>query len=134
MNKSCDKTCIDNTELKIEIMNVAIDRKTDGVAVASLASATLALLAVSNYFDPQVPSSLLQLHHHKNRQRNNSTNFPPRWYLRASSDSFRLLRRAGFTKTKCTFQLRVYLRMPQNVTRRQLPLRCSRVNLAKSND
>ena len=44
-----DKTCIDNTELKIEIMNIAIDRKTDGVAVAS---ATLALLAVSNYFEP----------------------------------------------------------------------------------
>ena len=45
-----DKTCIDNTELKIEIMNIAIDRKTDGVAVAS---ATLALFAVSNYFQPQ---------------------------------------------------------------------------------
>ena len=28
----------------------------------------------------------------------------------------------------------VYLRMPQSVTRRQLPLRRSRVNLAKSND
>ena len=38
-----DKTCIDNTELKIEIMNITIDGKTDGVAVA---------LAVSNYFDP----------------------------------------------------------------------------------
>ena len=47
-----DETCIDNTELKIEIMNIAIDRKTDGVAVTSLASATLTLLAVSNYFDP----------------------------------------------------------------------------------
>ena len=46
-----DKTCIDSTELKIEIMNIAIDRRTDGLAVASL--------AVSNYFDPQVPSSLL---------------------------------------------------------------------------
>ena len=37
-NLSCanpfDKTCIDNTELKIEIMNLVIDRKTDGVAVA----------------------------------------------------------------------------------------------------
>ena len=45
-----DKTCIDNTELKIEIKNIAIDRKTDGMAVASLASATL---VVSNYFDPK---------------------------------------------------------------------------------
>ena len=50
---SFDKTCIDNTELKIEIMNIAIDRKTDGVV----------LLAVSNYFGPRVSSSLLQLQH-----------------------------------------------------------------------
>ena len=69
-----DKTCIDNTGLKIEVRNIAIDRKTDEVAVvslavASLASAALALFAVSNYFDPQVPSSLLQLQHNHNRQK-----------------------------------------------------------------
>ena len=52
-----DKTCIDNTEQKIEIVNIAIVRKTDGVTVAS------ETLAVSNYFDPQIPSSLQQLQH-----------------------------------------------------------------------
>ena len=41
-------------------------------------------VAVSNYFDPQVPSSLVQLQHNNNRQRNSSTNFSLRWYLRAS--------------------------------------------------
>ena len=51
---SFDKTGIDNRELKIEIRNIAIDRKADRMVVALLASAKLALLAVSNYFDPQV--------------------------------------------------------------------------------
>ena len=55
-----DKTCIDYTQLKIEIMNIAIDRKIDGVAMTSLALAMLALLAVLNYFDFQVLSTLLQ--------------------------------------------------------------------------
>ena len=54
------KTCIDYTQLKIEIRNIAIDRKIDGVAMTSLALATLALFAVLNYFDFQVLSTLLQ--------------------------------------------------------------------------
>ena len=47
----------------------------------------VALLAVSNYFDSLVPSSLLQLQHNNNRQRNSSTNFSLRWNLRAFFDS-----------------------------------------------
>ena len=91
-----DKTCIDNTEPKIEIINIAIDRKTDGMAVAS---ATLALLATSKFFDPQVPSSLLQLQHDDKRQRNISTNFPLRWHLQASFVNFQLLlKHAGSQK------------------------------------
>ena len=45
------------------------------------------VVAVSNYFDPQVPSSLLQLQHNNYRQRNSSTNFSLRRYLRAFFDS-----------------------------------------------
>ena len=50
-----DETYIDNTELKIEIRNIAIDRKTNGLVVASLAVASLALatLAVLNYLTPK---------------------------------------------------------------------------------
>ena len=92
-----DKTCIENTELKIEIMNIAIDRKTDGVTVASLTD--------SNYFDPQAPSSLLQLQHNNNRQRNNSTNFPVRWDLRASFVIVLTHMQKYFVKS---FLLRVY--------------------------
>ena len=44
-------------------------------------------VAASNYFDPQVPSSLLQLQHNNNRPRNNSTNFSLRRHLRAFFDS-----------------------------------------------
>ena len=43
-------------------------------------------VAVSNYFDPQVPSPLLQLQRNNNRQRNSSSNFSLRWHLRAFSD------------------------------------------------
>ena len=37
------------------------------VSGVCVAIATLALLAFSNYFDPQVPSSLSQLQHNNNR-------------------------------------------------------------------
>ena len=50
----------------------------------SLALVAMASLAVSNYFDPIAPSSLPQLQHDNNRQRNNSTNFPLCLHLRAS--------------------------------------------------
>ena len=125
-----DKTCIDNTELKFEIMNIAIDRETDGVAKASLA-----LLAVSNYFD----SKYLNLYYSSNTITiDKETTQPTFLYVgiyKLLFDSYRLqFKRAGFTKTKYTCQLRVYLRMPQSATRKQLPLRRLRVNLAKSND
>ena len=54
-------------------------------------------VAVSNYFDPQVPSSLLQLQHNNNRPGNSSTNFSLRWHLRAFFDSY-----LAFTQT-CRF-------------------------------
>ena len=46
MNKSFDKTCIENKELKIEIKILQLIEKQDGMVAALLAVASLALLAV----------------------------------------------------------------------------------------
>ena len=65
--------------------DITIDEKQDEMVVA--------LLAVSNYFDPQVPS-LLQLHK-DDQQKNNLSNFFTS-FLTSFFDSFYLsLKRAG---------------------------------------
>ena len=108
-------------------------------ASATLAWAMLALLAlmtVSNCFDPQVPSILLQLQHDDDKQKNDLFNL-----IYFVSYKLLLILFVFYSNVQVyskqsirSFLLRVYLRMPQRVTRRQLTLCRLRVNLAKSKD
>ena len=124
MNKSFDETCIDDKELKIELEILQLIEKQNGMVVA--------LLAVSNYFDPQVPS-LIQLHK-DDQQRNNLPKFIYLVSYKLLLTVFVFCSNLQVYKTTYSFLLRVYLRMPQSVTRMQLSLRRSRVNLAKFNN